>query len=328
MLRLPSRFLPALALPPLLAPTAVANEFATQVVSFSQGTGGGLFDTQAILGGPQGAGLSMGSLDVLTLGEGGSVVLGFDVDIVDGPGADFTVFENSFLISASDQTFAELLYVEVSTNGTDFARFGPTYTGVGSELGAFAGLAGCLPVLANVLTDPASPFVTALAGGESFDLADLATHPAVVSGLVDPNAIRFVRLVDCLPGDLDQNGTMLPGLGGADVDAVAVLNSDATDPSTVPTCDLTLDGAGRIVLTLGDPQGIGNLDLATLKLSFDLVEFPLTGLFPLFQLTSFGPTEAVLTSPPIFGTGFVSAFAASVSDLQGGRSGDQVMLQG
>src|SRR5262245_25484260 len=91
-----SRRLPALALAALSSTLAAQSKFATQVVSFQQGTGSGVFVQSNILGGPQGAGAGSGSLNVLTLGNAGSVTLGFDVVIRDGPGADFTTFENGF----------------------------------------------------------------------------------------------------------------------------------------------------------------------------------------------------------------------------------------
>src|SRR5262245_13674551 len=182
----------------VLAPPARAQSpFATQVVSFQQGTGGGIFVTQNILGGPLGGGLGAGSLDVLTLGEGGNVVLGFDVALRDGPGADLAVFENGFQFGAGN-VFAEVAFVEVSTNGADFARFPSDYgppAGGGTPIGTWEGLAGGTPVVANVSTDPDSPFDPVTAGGEAFDFADLASDPLVVGGQVDLQGIHFVRLV-------------------------------------------------------------------------------------------------------------------------------------
>ena len=50
-----------------------------------------------VFGPPHDGGQNAGSLDVVSLGEGGSVVLSFtDNAIVDGPGPDFLVFENAF----------------------------------------------------------------------------------------------------------------------------------------------------------------------------------------------------------------------------------------
>ena len=42
-----------------------------------------------------------------------AVVLGFDVTIVDGPGADLIVSENPFLVSGVSQSYAEMIFVEV-----------------------------------------------------------------------------------------------------------------------------------------------------------------------------------------------------------------------
>ena len=103
---------------------------------------------------------------------GGSVTLGFDVTIVDGPGADLIVFENGF--AAGGEVFAEVVLVEVSTNGVDFARFTARYTGPAGPLGAFEtvpygsyrGLGGAMPVLANVDANPIDPFDPVGAGGD------------------------------------------------------------------------------------------------------------------------------------------------------------------
>ena len=58
-----------------------SEPFATKVVSFNPGAGAGFGQSkfpQVVLGGPEGGGEGFGSLDVLSLGNGGSLVLGFD----------------------------------------------------------------------------------------------------------------------------------------------------------------------------------------------------------------------------------------------------------
>ncbi|MHC4375925.1 MAG: hypothetical protein ACYS26_04935 [Planctomycetota bacterium] len=312
-----------------LSSTAAAQGlFANQVVAFNQGGGGGIFDTANILGGPQGGGLGSGSLDVLTLGEGGDIVLGFEGDLVDGPGADFTVFENGFVLTGSAAVFAEILFVEVSTDGANFARFPSSYVGSGSDMGSYRGLAGGLPVLANVATNSVSPFDPAISGGEAFDLAELALHPLVQAGTVDLQAIRFVRLVDALVADTDSQGTPLMAFGGSDVDAVAAIHSDQTDLTTQPVCDLSQDVQGRLVLRLGDPDGFFDLDLATLNATFNLESVPVLDLLQSFTVQSASANELVLVTPPLQGTGVLGAFGISIADLSGARSGDQCMLQG
>ncbi len=319
----------ACALALVSAPFALAqSDFATSVVAFTPGVGGGFGGPSLILGGPQGEGLGLGSTHVLGLGDGGSVVLGFDVDIVNGPGADFTVFENGFVIFGTDQVFAEFAFVEVSTDGVQFARFPSSTTGLGSAMGDQSGLCGGLPVLANVLSNSVSPLDPSRSGGDSFDLAELVLDPAVLGGQVDLDTIRFVRLVDVLPGETDTQGAALEGGGGVDVDGVAVLNSSVSDLATKPTCDLALDAAGRIVLTLGDPQGFGDLDLASLSASIDLVRVPPAMLVQLFQVESATPNELRLVTGPVVGSGFVGAFGLSVEDFGGSLGGDQLLIQG
>jgi hypothetical protein len=55
---------------------------------------------------------------VLSLGDGGVAILTFDFPISNGNGPDFAVFENGF-----NNTFLELAFVEVSSDGIHFVRF-------------------------------------------------------------------------------------------------------------------------------------------------------------------------------------------------------------
>jgi len=55
---------------------------------------------------------------VISLGDGGSATLTFDPPIINGNGFDFAVFENGF-----NDTFLELGFVEVSSDGTRYVRF-------------------------------------------------------------------------------------------------------------------------------------------------------------------------------------------------------------
>jgi hypothetical protein len=174
--------------------------------------------------------------DFLVLGRGGSVVLEFDSLIRDGEGPDFIVFENAF-----SDTFLELAYVEVSSDGTQFVRF-PGYSYTAGPVGAFEQV------------DPT--FVHGFGGkyrmgfGTPFDLAELrAAYEAILAGYdgfsdtyrshlmagfpgIDPDNIRYVRILD-IPGDgssLDCEGEAIydpyPTLitAGFDLDAVGVLN--------------------------------------------------------------------------------------------------------
>ena len=128
------------------------------------------------------------STSVVSLGNGGSITLGFADPITDGLGDDLAVIENGFYADATGQLmFTELGYVEVSSNGTDFVRFdsasrrsdavgGFDYQDV-RELGGLAGKDGG-------------------GWGTPFDLDSLRNAPAVRSGTIDLGAITHVRIVD------------------------------------------------------------------------------------------------------------------------------------
>ncbi|NJL30946.1 MAG: hypothetical protein HC898_04585, partial [Phycisphaerales bacterium] len=76
------------------------------------------------------------SFDVVSLGDGGHITLTFATGIRNGPGYDFAVFENGF-----SDTFLELAFVEVSSNGSDFFRF-PSFslTQTTTQVGGFGTL--------------------------------------------------------------------------------------------------------------------------------------------------------------------------------------------
>ena len=278
----------------LLATSAFAGEHATSVVQFVPGVNANpQFPSTLALGGPQGGGLNNGALDVVVLGTGGSITLGFDVVIQDGPGADFIASENGFSFAAPNEIFAEVAFVEVSSDGVVFARLPSRYAGPPnalppfgtSAMGTFAGLVGGMPGIANVLTNSIPPEDPVRAGGEAFDLAPLAAHPLVLTGQLDLQAVKYVRIVDVPEGQVsDSYGNLIYDHGGAngsaDIDAVTVINHPATVTPNQPVCDLSLDGAGFLVLRLGDPNGLADLDFSTLRASFDLVEFSFFSVLP------------------------------------------------
>ncbi len=177
------------------------------------------------------------SYEIVSLGRGGQITLTFSNGIGNRPGADFTVFENGI-----SDTFLELAWVEVSSDGINFVRF-PNYSDTPSAIGAFGelytgwiyGLAGKyrqgygtpfdldeLRMAYNAQlagnTDFSSAFATALTNG--FPLLDLAN-------------ITHVRLIDII-GDgssaLDAGGTGIYDpyatiiSAGFDLDAVGILN--------------------------------------------------------------------------------------------------------
>ena len=160
----------------------------------------------------------------VSLGDGGTITLGFDVEITNGAGGGFVVFENGFEWNG---VFMELGFVEVSSNGVDFSR---------------------LPALCRRTTQPgpwdrsdpdlfynlAGNFV----GGTGFDLQDLiiADDPNVAGGVVDPDHIIFVRIVDVI-GDVADGGATQDYLGRAAADPY---------PTAGESCGMDLTGVAVI----------------------------------------------------------------------------------
>lgn len=159
---------------------------------------------------------------VVSLGDGGSAVCAFDLPIRNGVGFDFAVFENSI-----DDSFLELAFVEVSSDGKNFFRF-PSHslTDTLIQTGAFG------------TTDPGS--VNNLAGkyrsgfGTPFDLQEMVGVPGL-----DVNRVTHVKIVDVV-GSLQPSFCSRDALGnkvndpwptpfpssGFDLDAVGVIHHD------------------------------------------------------------------------------------------------------
>ena len=152
-----------------------------------------------VLGAPVGGG-EIGSLDVLSLGDRGVIVLEFtDIGLIDGPGPDLLVFENPFI------GWLETGEVAVSEDGQTW------HTWPCDPEDADGGYPGCAGVQRVWSTpdngvDPTDPDT---AGGDAFDLADLGVTHA-----------RFVRITDS--GSNDYQGVA----GGFDLDAVAIVNGE------------------------------------------------------------------------------------------------------
>jgi hypothetical protein len=209
--------------------------WATSVIGYSPSPGVSAgFQTPLNALGPVGASPTIVSLgDIANPGPSsvpGQITLSFSGGIGNGAGADFAVFENGFV--AGGKLFAEFAYVEVSSDGIDFARFA-SVSQTPSAVGAFGTLD--------------STGVYNLAGkhaagwGTPFDLSTLANDSLVTGGLLDLGDVRYVRLVD-IPGSgfyTDSLGHPIydayptTGSGGFDLDAIGVLN--AVPEPTTPT---------------------------------------------------------------------------------------------
>lgn len=187
-----------------------------------------------VLGEPSGA-----TTDALSLGDGGSITVYLDAGISNGPADDFAVFENG--IEDLEGLFAELAYVEVSSNGVDFARFdsdalNPSLVDGGQTIDptdyhGFGGRHG-------------------VGLGTGFDLADLSMDPLVLNGTVDVVDVRYVRLIDVIG-----NGSTLDGAGRAIHDPYS---------TPFPTGGFDLTGVGAIHVP--EPDLAGGLLVGVLAL--------------------------------------------------------------
>ena len=158
------------------------------------------------------------TMDVVSLGDGGTATLTFATPIVNGDGYDFAVFENSF-----DDYFLELAFVEVSSDGQHFVRFPAT----------------SLTQTARQIASHVEPsYINNLAGkykvgyGTPFDLDELRDSTGI-----DLNNITHVRIVDVV-GSIDPQYATYDAFGhivndpfptisysaGFDLDGVAVMN--------------------------------------------------------------------------------------------------------
>ena len=139
----------------------------------------------------------------------GSITLSFAQAIYDGPGADFAVFEQGFINgSNTSQLFAEFAYVEVSSDGINFARFDSISTNTAHSAGSGAFAYYDVTNVYNLAGKHASNW------GTPFDLNQLATHNLVTDGFLDLAAILYVRLVDVVGSGsiLDGEGNEIPGI--------------------------------------------------------------------------------------------------------------------
>ena len=214
--------------------------------------------------------VSLGDLSSAKLNAGnvapGQITMTFAKPITNKPGADFVVFENALIASYSTGgagvggVAAELAYVEVSSDGTHFARF-PSASLTPAAVGSYGTI------------DPTN--VGGLAGkhvnaygdcwGTPFDLGTLAADPLVAGGQLNLNAVRYVRIVD-IPGRgdfLDSQGRPIYdswftfGSGGFDLEAVGNISQEITFNEWQDLQGLT--GAQRGANADPDGDGIPNL---------------------------------------------------------------------
>lgn len=159
---------------------------------------------------------------VVSLGDGGSITLTFNYPIVDEPGYDFAVFENAF-----NDTFLELAFVEVSSDGVNFVRFpAVSNTPTDTQIDGFGSIDA---TKINNLAGKHRVFY-----GTPFDLSDLPNTSSL-----DKNTITHIRIIDvvgCIQptyAQYDANNNIVNdpwstpfAAGGFDLDAVGVIHQN------------------------------------------------------------------------------------------------------
>ena len=187
-------------------------------------------------------GVPGGTMDVVSLGDGGTATLTFESPICNGIGPDFAVFENGFANAQNPDTWAlELGFVEVSSDGENFFRF-PAVTYVQTE--TQLGNAGS--IVPEQLHNFASKYGAFY--GTPFDLDEVEDN-----ALLDKNHITHVRIVDVV-GNIDPQYATYDSEGhiindpwptgfassGMDLDAVGVIHDIAHDVQENETIAIAL----------------------------------------------------------------------------------------
>ena len=169
-----------------------------------------------VLGPSSGTGTGSQSTDVVSLGTGGSIIVGFGPEecILDLGGDDLAVLENAFYIAGNpNNRFIETARGAVSQDGVNFSEF-PSSVNSGLPPGdpqRYSGFAGVEPVFHLFPGDGPGE-----AGGDRFDLAEVGLDWA-----------RYVRVSDTA-GDPQDTGDLMPGgsgMTGFDLDAVGAIHS-------------------------------------------------------------------------------------------------------
>lgn len=204
---------------------APASRFVTGIVSYTPGGCAGFGQGSApgiVEGPPVGGGTEHGSLDVLSLGGGGTLVVTFAPNaIVDGPGPDFIVFENPFWIGGNaSNVYAEPGEVSVSDDGVTWVAFPCTPVlapGATDGTGTMPPYGDCAGwgVVYSAPGNGISPFDPGTAGGNAYDLTDVGLTHA-----------RYVRIADRTEEACPEAGPDRPTTNGFDLDAIAIVNAE------------------------------------------------------------------------------------------------------
>lgn len=205
-------------------------------------------------------GAAQGNPNVVSLGDGGSIILQFNHPICNGTGPDFAVFENGFRQdSTSYNAFLEFAFVEVSSDGKNYYRF-PAISEIQTETqtGSF--------------TETDARYIHNLAGkytgnyGTPFDLEEMKYY---MNSNFNINNITHIKIIDVTGtvnpefASYDSNGNIINDpyptnfpSGGFDADAVGVIHQNR--PESKNTLVITNPASSFLSFPLGLPE-IGEL---------------------------------------------------------------------
>ena len=161
-------------------------------------------------------------IQIVSLGDGGSAIMGFETPITNGTGFDFAVFENGFI-----DEFLELAFVEVSSDGINFFRFKATSnTQTDVQVGPFDYNAD-----ATLMNNLAGKYRATY--GTPFELDEMIGIPDL-----NVDSISYIKVIDVVGSinptyaTYDQNNNMINEhyptpypQGGFDLDAIGVIHN-------------------------------------------------------------------------------------------------------
>ena len=162
--------------------------------------------------------------NVISLGDRGQITLTFNRYIIDGEGPDFCVFGNSL-----NDTFLELAFVEVSSDGEHFVRF-PSVSLSQTE----TQISGFGEVDAEKIYNLAGKYKVGY--GVPFDLAELSDTSGIdIMAISHVRIIDVVGTIDTLYSSYDSQGNIINDpfptpfdTGGFDLEAIGVINAGST----------------------------------------------------------------------------------------------------
>jgi len=173
----------------------------------------------ATYGEPENA-LGAANSSAVSLGDAGEAILTFDKPVKDGTGFDFAIFENSF-----SDTYLELAFVEISSDGFNYFRF-PSHSQTQTEV-QVGGFGNVDPTYINNLAGKYRAMF-----GTPFDISELEDD-----SLLNKNSITHIKIVDVV-GSIDSEYARYDSFGnpindpfptpfyssGFDLDAVGVIH--------------------------------------------------------------------------------------------------------